>query len=66
VPVVNEVFTPSEDEIAYYKGTIAAMEDAETQGAAAVVYEGNMVDYAMAKTAREMLAIRTPVQGLFD
>jgi citrate lyase subunit beta/citryl-CoA lyase len=56
VPVVNEVFTPTEDEIAYYKGMIAAMEEAEASGTAAVVYQGDMVDYAMAETAREMLA----------
>jgi citrate lyase subunit beta/citryl-CoA lyase len=54
--VVNEAFTPSEEEIAYYKGMIAAVEEAEASGAAAVVYRGHMVDYAMAETAREMLA----------
>jgi citrate lyase subunit beta/citryl-CoA lyase len=56
VPVVNEVFTPSEEEVAYYKGMIAAIEQAEASGTAAVLYRGNMVDYAMAATAREMLA----------
>jgi citrate lyase subunit beta/citryl-CoA lyase len=56
VPVVNEVFTPSGNEIAYYKGMLAAMEEAQASGTAAVVYQGNMVDYAMAETAREMLA----------
>jgi citrate lyase subunit beta/citryl-CoA lyase len=55
VPVVNEVFTPSTEEIAFYKGLIAALEEAEKKGTAAVVYQGDMVDYAMAKTAREML-----------
>jgi citrate lyase subunit beta / citryl-CoA lyase len=56
VPIVNKIFTPSEDEIAYYKGLIQAMEEAEEKGSAAVVYQGDMVDYAMARTAREMLA----------
>jgi citrate lyase subunit beta/citryl-CoA lyase len=55
VPVVNKVFTPSPDEIAYCQGLIKAMEEAEKKGTAAVVYEGDMVDYAMVKTAREML-----------
>ena len=55
VPIVNKVFTPSADEITYYKGLIVAMEEAEKKGTAAVVYEGDMVDYAMVKTAREML-----------
>lgn len=55
VPVVNEVFTPTADEIEFYKGMIKALEEAEKKGTAAVVYEGDMIDYAMAKTAREML-----------
>jgi citrate lyase subunit beta/citryl-CoA lyase len=55
VPVVNEVFTPTSDEIEFYKGMIQALEEAEKKGTAAVVYEGDMIDYAMAKTAREML-----------
>jgi citrate lyase subunit beta/citryl-CoA lyase len=56
VPAVNEVFTPSEEEITYYKGMLAAIEAAEAKGNAAVVYRGDMIDYAMAETAREMLA----------
>lgn len=55
VPVVNKVFTPTPEEISFYKGLIEAFEAAERKGTAAVVYEGDMIDYAMAKTAREML-----------
>jgi citrate lyase subunit beta/citryl-CoA lyase len=55
VPIVNKVFTPSEDEIAFYKGLIQAMEEAEKKGIAAITYKGDMVDEAMLKTAREML-----------
>ena len=55
VPVVNDVFTPTAEEIAYYKGLLDAFREAEKQGHAAVVYEGDMVDYAMAKTAEEVL-----------
>jgi citrate lyase subunit beta/citryl-CoA lyase len=55
VPIVNRVFTPSTDEIEFYKGLIEAMKDAERKGIAAVTYKGDMVDEAMVKTAREML-----------
>jgi len=55
VPIVNEVFTPSAQEIAFFKGLIETFEEAERKGSAAVVYQGDMIDYAMAKTAREML-----------
>lgn len=55
VPIVNKVFTPSGDEIAFYKGLIQAMGEAEKKGIAAITYKGDMVDEAMVKTAREML-----------
>ena len=55
VPIVNKVFTPSADEIAFQKGLIQAIEEAEKKGIAAVTYKGDMVDEAMVKTAREML-----------
>jgi citrate lyase subunit beta/citryl-CoA lyase len=56
VPIVNMVFTPTSDEIAFYQGLIDAMDDAVRNGIAAVTYKGDMVDEAMVKTAREMLA----------
>lgn len=55
VPIVNRVFTPTRDELAFYRGLIQAMEEAEKKGLAAVTYKGDMVDEAMVKTAREML-----------
>jgi citrate lyase subunit beta/citryl-CoA lyase len=56
VKVANEVFSPSQFEVDFYAGMIAAFEEAEAGGAAAVVYEGMHVDYAHIKTAREVLA----------
>ena len=55
VAVVNEVFSPTAEEVAFYQGLLAAFQEAEKQGHAAVVYEGDMVDYAMAQTARDFL-----------
>lgn len=56
VPIVNRVFTPSAEEVAYYEGLIQAMDDARKRGIAAVTYEGVMVDEAMVKTANEIIA----------
>lgn len=56
VPIVNGVFTPSADELAFCRGLITAMDEAEKRGIASVTYMGDMVDHAMAQTAREMLA----------
>jgi citrate lyase subunit beta/citryl-CoA lyase len=55
--VVNEVFTPTPEDVAYYQGLLAAMADAARQGTAAVTYQGAMVDIAMMKTAQQMLAL---------
>jgi citrate lyase subunit beta / citryl-CoA lyase len=55
VPIVNKVFTPTADEIAFHKGLIQAMDEAKAKGIAAVTYQGDMVDEAMAKTSLEML-----------
>ena len=55
VPIVNEVFTPSREEIEQWQGLIKAMEDRRTEGSAAVDYQGDMVDVAHEETARAML-----------
>ena len=57
VPIVNRVFTPSAEEIAYYEGLIRAMDEARARGIAAVTYQGDMVDEAMVKTAQDMIAL---------
>lgn len=55
VSVVNKIFTPSAEEIAYCKGLTKAVEEAEKKGIGAITYEGDMVDYAMLRTAKEMI-----------
>jgi citrate lyase subunit beta/citryl-CoA lyase len=65
VPVVNDVFTPSAEEIAYYQDLLAAMATAERQGTAAVTYEGAMVDIAMVKTAQQVLDLARAI-GVSD
>jgi citrate lyase subunit beta/citryl-CoA lyase len=57
VPVVNDVFTPSEEDVAHYKGLIEAMEATRAAGGAAVTFGGDMVDIAHEETARAMLEI---------
>ena len=63
VPIVNETFTPNEAELAHARGLIAAMEAAEREGSAAVTYEGDMVDYAMVTTARELLDLAASIEA---
>jgi citrate lyase subunit beta/citryl-CoA lyase len=55
VDVINEVFTPTEEELARHRATLEAFEEAESGGTAAFGVEGRMVDYAVARTARSFL-----------
>jgi citrate lyase subunit beta/citryl-CoA lyase len=55
VPIINEVYSPSEEEIAYYKGMIEAFEKAVKEGAGAILYEGEHIDYAHVNTAKQIL-----------
>jgi len=57
VPVVNEVFTPTREEINHWQGLLKAMDNRRDEGSAAVTYAGDMVDVAHEETARAMLAM---------
>ena len=57
VPVVNEVFSPSPEDVKHWQGLVAAMEEMRATGGAAVTFDGDMVDIAHEETARAMLAI---------
>ena len=55
VPIVNDIFSPSEEDIREWKGLVDAMNEVRSNGGAAVSYEGGMVDIAHEKTAVQML-----------
>lgn len=57
VATINRIYTPSAEEVAYFRGLIAAMDAAAAEGRASALYEGEHVDIAHAKTAREMIAL---------
>jgi citrate lyase subunit beta/citryl-CoA lyase len=56
VAVINEVFTPPEDVVAYQRKVLAAFEKAEAEGKASIAVDGKMVDYAVARVARTVIA----------
>jgi len=57
VPIINEVFSPTPAEVAYWQGLVDAVEAGQRQGTAAVVYAGRMVDIAHLTHARDMVAL---------
>ena len=56
VEVINDVFTPSSEVVEYQRKVLAAFEEAEAEGKASIAVDGKMVDYAVARVARAILA----------
>ena len=56
IPVINDVFTPSEQEVAYSHHIIEAFDCALAEGRASIAVDGKMVDYAVARVARTVLS----------
>ena len=57
VAIAREAYEPNPDEIAYYTRLLAAFEEAEKEGLAAINFEGKLVDYAMYKKAKLFLGV---------
>ena len=57
VEVVNRAYTPSPEEVRYFKGMIEAYEAAAAQGVGAVIYDGDHIDLAHVQTARSVVAL---------
>lgn len=63
VPVINEVFTPSDEEVAEYEAIVAAVEAARESGDGAVRHRGQHLDLAHAEKARDWLEHARVVRG---
>jgi citrate lyase subunit beta/citryl-CoA lyase len=62
VGVVNEAYSPSPEDVAYYQGMIDALAAAEAQGRASVIYDGEHIDIAHVKTARQIVDLARSYQ----
>jgi len=56
VPVVNDAFSPSSDELAHARDVVRAYEDAAANGRGAVAFDGEMIDLPVVERARQLLA----------
>lgn len=57
VAILNEIYCPSAEEVAFYEGMIAAHEKAQSEGRASTIYDGEHIDIAHVQTAREIIAL---------
>jgi citrate lyase subunit beta/citryl-CoA lyase len=64
VPLANEVFQPTEDEVGFARRVLTAWQEAERSGLGAITVEGRMIDKPFVVRARAMVAAaacaRTP------
>jgi len=56
VAVINDVFTPAPEVVDQHRRILRAFEEAEAQGKASIAVDGKMVDYAVARVARGVIA----------
>jgi citrate lyase subunit beta/citryl-CoA lyase len=57
IGVVNEVFSPTEEELEWAEKVVAAYEEANAAGSGAVSVDGQMVDAASIRMARNTLSL---------
>lgn len=57
VEIVNQVFTPTEQELAYWRELLEVMEAAYREGRGAVRFRGELIDEAHVWTARQHLGL---------
>jgi citrate lyase subunit beta/citryl-CoA lyase len=63
VDVINRVFSPTKEELEFARKVVAAFDEAEARGDAAIQLEGRMIDYPIAVKARWLLE-RATIMGL--
>ena len=60
----NRLYSPSEQEIEYYRRVLEAFDAAVAQGSASTTVDGKMIDYAMAANARRVIGLAETVEAL--
>ncbi len=63
IALANEVFTPSDAQVAEAREILAAMEEAKTKGEGATVYKGRLVDIASIKQAEVIVSQYEMISG---
>lgn len=58
---INELFSPSQDEVSRAKRIADAFEQAQARGLAAISFEGKMVDIMTYRQAKDVIAVRQAI-----
>ena len=63
VAIVNDVFTPTTQEVAWARRVIDGLAAAEREGLGAFVVDGRMVDYPIVERARDVLSVWKDIEA---
>ena len=63
VDIVNEVFSPTEEEIEYAHDVMDAIEDGKRQGKGVISLRGKMIDAPIVKRAQQVLEMEKAIYG---
>ena len=63
IDLANDVFSPSEKEVAKAQAILDAMEEAQKQGKGAVTMDGKLIDIASIKQAKVMVDTAAQIAG---
>ena len=64
IDIINEVFSPSPEEIAYARQVTEAWEQAEAEGRGSLAMDGRMVDVPVVKRAQNLLAFADAIDAI--
>jgi citrate lyase subunit beta / citryl-CoA lyase len=59
IPIVHDIFTPSEDKIRYALRTFEAIKEAERNNTGVIALDGKMIDEPMVERARRVISLAT-------
>ena len=63
IPFINEVFSPTEEEIQYARDVFACIEKAKAEGKGVVSLRGKMIDAPIVARARQVLEAAEAIRG---
>jgi citrate lyase subunit beta/citryl-CoA lyase len=58
IDIINQVFSPTDDDVSYAERVVAAFEEAEAAGQGAVALGGQLIDRPIVERARRVLRLR--------
>lgn len=64
VPIINSIYTPTEEEVTHAQKIVDAAKDAEAQGTGALkIGQGEFIDVAVVRRAQDVLALASKVKS---